>query len=678
MKIEVGESAGFCFGVKRAVDIVNKLIGSEAKVYTLGPIIHNDCVVNDLKDKGINVLESVDAIKERDIVVIRSHGVPISTKEEILKKGAVIIDATCPFVQKIHKIVQKNSGDDKIVLIAGDRDHPEVRGIKGHCSGECYVFQNEKELKDIIKKHPYLLKKNITVVAQTTFSVNELRNCVKNIKKVYTKAEIFDTICNETSRRQKEAEKLSKNSDLMIVIGGKNSSNTAKLRDICKKNCETYLIENSCDIPIMALKSARNIAITAGASTPVRIIKEVVKTMEEVINKSQLDQELDDEMDFNFEKMLEESLKNLSTGDRVNGIVISITPNEVYVDVGRKQAGFIPRCELSNDPNVDPLDIVKVGEELDLLIMRTDDQEGTIMLSKKRIEFVKGWDILSKAQDDEKELKGIVREVSKYGLIVRNNSIDIFIPNYQASLSRNTKLEELLGKEVTFKIIEVERKRRRAIGSIRAVLKKERDKLSQEFWEEAKEGKSYKGKVVAVTDYGVFVDIGGIDGMVHISELSWNRVTHPSDILKVEDEIEVSIKSLDKENNKISLTYKKEKDNPWGILKKDYPIGSIIDSEITGITEYGAFAKVIDALDGLIHISEMVDNKIENSEGKLSVGDKVKVKILDIDFDKRRIKLSMKYDSQEEVVGEAPNVQEKVKKPKGSKNSIDEESIEEK
>ena len=653
MKITVAKSAGFCFGVNRALKIVDELIGKKENIYTLGPIIHNDYVVNDLKSKGVQICNDIEKIKKGDTVVLRSHGVSLNEKELISQKGADIIDATCPFVQKIQQIVQTNSLDGKIVLIAGDPNHPEVKGIKGHCLNESYVFQNAKELEQIANIHKDLLKKDIIIVSQTTFSLPEWEKCLIVAKKLYTNAKIFDTICSATSKRQKEAEKLSKRSDLMIVIGGKNSSNTAKLKDICQKSCQTYLVENALELPFSALQSKKNIGVTAGASAPANIIEEVIESMTKVIEENQNKQE--QEMNFNFEEMLEESLKNLNNGDRVHGVVISINPSEVYVDVGRKQAGIIPRNELSSDPDVNPADVVKIGDELDLLIMRTNDQEGTITLSKKRIDIRKSWDAFEKAKENGDILKGIVKEVSQYGLIVNSNSVNIFIPRSQASASRYTKIENLLDQEVEFRIIEIDSRRHRVVGSIRSVLQERQDELSKKFWETAKVGDKLKGTVVSIKSYGAFIDLGGVDGLAHISELSWKKIHDPSEVLNIGDTVEVTIKSLDPENKKVGLTYRNPDENPWNIIAKKYNVGDIIEVQITGIVDYGVFAKVIEGVEGLIHISEISNKKIDTPKGIFSIGDKVKVKILMIDVENKKIKLSSKQAEKEEIINELSN-----------------------
>lgn len=623
--------------MNRAVTIVNNLLEEGKKVTTLGPIIHNPHMVAELAERGVEIADTPNDLSSMDrTLVIRSHGVPQSVIDEIEQKGISYENATCPFVSKIHQIVKDNSREGKVVLIAGDENHPEVQGIVGHCEGEHYIFKNYEDLGKLLKKLENIENVSICVVAQTTYDVKEWKNCLKLLKKVYTNAKIFDTICSATSIRQSEAEELASISDIMVVIGGRQSSNTAKLFSVCKSKCErTYLIESAAELDDIALIDADIIGITAGASTPARIIKEVFNTMTENIEKTENTAE-------NFAELLEESLKNFNTDEKVHGVVVGIAPNEVYVDVGRKQAGFIPLAELSNDPNAKAEDLVKIGDELDLLIMRTNDQEGTIMLSKKRLDAIKGWDEIIKANEEDTPVTGFVTDVVKGGVIAVANGVRVFIPASQATATRGEPLENLLKKEVSFKIIEVNKGRRRAVGSIRAILKEERQKLADKFWETAEIGKKYTGTVKSLTSYGAFVDIGGIDGMIHISELSWGRIKHPSEVVKVGDTVEVYIKDLDREKGKISLGYKNTEDNPWEILKRDYPEGTVTEATIVGMTDFGAFANILPGIDGLIHISQISTERIEKPQDVLKIGDKVTVKITKIDFDKKRISLSIR------------------------------------
>lgn len=640
MSIQVAKTAGFCFGVNRAVDIVNDLLEKGEKVCTLGPIIHNMEMVGELEKRGCNAVDRIEDCPKDATIVIRSHGVAKSVIDKVDELSLKCVDATCPFVKKIHKIVTEAGEKNIPVLIAGNKNHPEIQGIIGHCSSTCYTFNNDEELVDLIANIPIRNNDEIFVVAQTTFSKKEWKKCLKTVKKVYTNAKIFDTICKATSERQKEADLISGNSDLMIVIGDRHSSNTAKLYDICKSRCaNTCLIETAKELDKDLVSKSRSIGVTAGASTPARIIKEVLDTMSEEIKSSETVAETE-----SFEEMLEESLKNLNTNERVKGTVVSIAPNEVIVDVGRKQSGFIPADELSSDPSVKPEDVVKVGDELELLIMKTNDVEGTIMLSKRRVDAQKGWEELKALAESNEVLTGKVVNVVKGGVIVIYNDNRVFIPASQATASRDDSLEDLVGQEVQFKLIEASQRGRmkRIVGSIRAVLREQRAAQKATFWETCEVGKHYKGVVKSITSYGAFVDLGGVFGMIHISELSWTHIKNPSEVVNIGDEVDVYIKEINEETKKISLGYKDPDANPWEILRRDYPVDTVVDATIVGLTSFGAFANVIPGIDGLIHISQIANQRINKPEDVLSIGEKVKAKIIAIDFDKKRVSLSIR------------------------------------
>ena len=638
-KIIVAESAGFCFGVNRAINILYKWIDENKPACTLGPIIHNMQMVNELREKGVRTIDKISEAKENETIVIRSHGVPQSIVDEINERHLDYIDATCPFVSKIHKIVSETD-DDSIVIIAGDKNHPEVQGIMGHCKSKCYTFKNQEELQELFSIIPQKNYKTIKIVAQTTFDLKEWEKSLKSLKNVYTNTKIFDTICNATSIRQREAANISKSVDLMFVIGDKHSSNSFKLYSICSSNCEnTFFIETADELPLEMVKKADSIGVTAGASTPARIIKEVLDKMSEVNTSSVNENEL------SFEEMLEESLKSMNTNERVMGTVMSIAPNgDVSVDVGRKQAGFIPKDEISYDPTETAQDVLKVGDEIELLIMKTNDQEGTIMLSKKRVDAQKNWEELEALNGSDEIFTGKVIEAVNGGIIVMLKGNRIFIPASQATLSRDEDPSALVGKEVQYRLLEVSRKgrRKRAIGSIKSVLKEKRAEEKAKLLETLAVGNHYKGVVKSLTSYGAFVDIGGVYGMIHISELSWSRIKHPSEVVNVGDEVEVYIKDINEETKKISLGYKKEEDNPWFILKNEYPVGSVVKCKIVGLTTFGAFANIIPGIDGLIHISQIANKRIDKPQDVLSVGQEVEAKIIAIDFDKKRVSLSMR------------------------------------
>ena len=655
------ESAGFCFGVSRAVEMVNDLLSEGKRVCTLGPIIHNTEMVEELKAKGCRPIEKIDELADGEILVIRSHGVPRSVIDELEQRGVEYRDATCPFVKKIHRIVAETDSENDIMLIAGNRDHPEVQGIIGNCHCDYFTFNNESELDEIL---PNILQKNnkqVKMVAQTTFDTKELKKSVKKIKKLCTNAKIFDTICNATSVRQNEADFISAQSDFMVVIGDRHSSNTGKLFDICKRRCpNTVLIETAAELDM--------------DSTPARIIKEVLDTMSEEIKSGETTN-----LEESFEELLEESLKNLNTNERVMGTVISIAPNEVQVDVGRKQTGFIPVNELSNDPTVKPEDIVKVGDQIELLIMKTNDQEGTIMLSKRRVDAQKGWEELQEKVDNQEILSSKVTEAVKGGVIVIYNGVRVFIPASQATATRDENLEDLVGQDVDFRLIEVSQRGRykRAIGSIRSVLREQRAAQREEFWKNCEVGKRYTGVVKSLTSYGAFVDLGGVFGMIHISELSWTHIKHPSEVVNVGDTVEVYVKDINEETKKISLGFKNADDNPWEILKRDYPEGTVVKAKIVGLTTFGAFANIIPGIDGLIHISQIANKRIEKPADVLSVGEEVEAKITAIDFDKKRVSLSMRAllpEEEQAPAKEAPAAEEAAEEAAPAVKEVAEEA----
>lgn len=673
MEITVAKSAGFCFGVDRAVKKVYELLDKGKKVYTLGPIIHNPQLVTSLSKRGVIIASKPSDVDNDAVLVIRSHGVARKIMEEIQNLNLSCENATCPFVSKIHKIVTQESQKGSIILIAGDESHPEVEGIRGHCVTESFVFSNSKELEILLNSLPKLKKDNICVVCQTTFDISKWKECLKIVKLLCTKALIFDTICNATVERQVEAKKLAQKSDLMIIIGGKQSSNTQKLKSVCQEYCKTILIETAVELPVEEVQKANFIGITAGASTPASIIKEALEVMTDILE--QKDIKNNDQDDQNFEQMLEESLKNMNSDERVIGTVVGITPNEVHVDVGRKQAGFIPLVELTNDPSLKPKDIVKIGDQLDLLIMKTNDQEGTIMLSKKRIDSVKAWDDIIKASEEETVLEGKVLQIIKGGLIVLVNDMKIFVPASLATASRKEPIEDLLHKQVKLKVIEVNKNRRRAVGSIKAVLNDERKLLAEKFWQEVEIGKFYKGTVRSLTAYGAFVDLGGLDGMIHISDLSWARIKHPSDVVKVGDVVEVYIKDIDKEKGRVSLGFKRAEDNPWEILKKDYPIGTIVDATIVGFIDIGAFARILPGLDGLIHISQISEKRINKPQDVLEIGQEVKAMITDIDFDKKRVSLSIRKILEDSKKAESAEQAEENNSSDAQNKTVSEEKV---
>ena len=651
-KVKIAKSAGFCFGVDRAVKIVYDELKKQ-KVATYGPIIHNQDVVCDLAKKGVRIVNSISELNDDECVIIRSHGVGNDVYLQISEQNRKYVDATCPYVTRIHKIVREKSSEGYTILIAGDENHPEVEGIMGHCVSKAIVFEDDVALKKIFKKNSEILKKKVAIVAQTTYNIKIWDKCIKIANELFDCPQIYDTICNATSNRQTEAINLASNSDVMIIIGGKHSSNTVKLYDVCSQYCKCYHIENASELCGIDFSSTNSIGITAGASTPAYIIKEVQRQMSEILKNQ--------DEDFNFEEALELSFKKIYTGNRVKGYITAVNGSEAIVDVGTKHTGYVPLSELTDDPSLKPADVVKVGEEIDLIVVKINDQEGIVTLSKKRVDAMVGFESVLKAKESGDILEGVVLSVVKGGILVSSNGAKVFIPASQATMRRDDKLEELLKKTVKFKILEVNEQRGRAVGSIKAVTKEQKDVAEKKFWDAVNVGDTFKGEVKSITNYGVFVDLGGIDGMVHISELSWNRIKHPSEVVKVGDILEVYIKELDNEKNRISLGYKKTAENPWEVFKKDYEVGSVVKATIVSITPFGAFAQIIPGIDGLIHISQIANQRVNNVKDVLTVGQVVDAKITEIDLDKKRISISIRaLIEEQEAQQEATNIADAV------------------
>lgn len=665
MQIKLAKTAGFCFGVDRAVKLLYDKVAQGQKVCTLGPIIHNSQLVADLAQRGVQIIDSTAQCPLDYQIVVRTHGVEKEVIDEMEQMGLPYTDATCPFVLKIHRIVKEQS-PDTTVLIAGDETHPEVRGIRSYCKGKSFVFKNAEELQKCIECESLSQAEHLICVSQTTFSLKEWKKCEKIIKKVCTNCKIYSTICNATSDRQEEAAALSRECDAMLVLGGRHSSNTCKLRDVCAANAPTFLIETADELAGIDFSGYQVVGVTAGASTPSAIIKEVLKTMSEEIKEKEVEttsavtEEVVETADANqavpaavnasadgeassFAELLEESFSENDNSKVVKGTVVNITPTEVYVDVtGRKQTGVIALADLSAEPVDKAEDVVKIGDELDLVIMKTSDEEGVLKLSKKLVDAFKGWDEIVAAHENDEILEGNVIAVVKGGVLVSAKGTRVFIPASLTGVPRNQELDILKGTTVRFKIIDINTARRRAVGSIKVVAAAEKKAQQDALWATLTEGMKLEGTVKSLTNYGAFVDIGGMDGMIHISELSWSRIKHPSEVVKVGDVVEVTIKKLDDENRKISLGFKKIEDNPWEILKRDYPVGTVVDAKIVGLASFGAFANVIPGIDGLIHISQISWERVKTPADVLSVGDVVKCEITEIDFDKKRVSLSMK------------------------------------
>jgi len=650
MKIIVAESAGFCYGVNRAVSMCKKAAQEHTSCVTLGPIIHNEYVIRDLENDGVRVVSGISKIKSDDTVIIRSHGAGREEQEALFALNVNVIDATCPDVRKIHDIVSSESKENRMIVIIGQKHHPEIEAISSRCEKHI-IFETPEELRKwlSIKENAQL---PLSFVYQTTNTRNVLISCTKIIKKECTNQRIFDTICNATYKRQQETEEIAKLADIIIVVGDNNSSNSLKLAEISKQHCkEVLFVQSAEEIIPRNFRKAGVIGITAGASTPAFIIKEVTRKMEEVVNEEMIPEENDETVDVineqsdeseSFEELLNKSIKTLRTGEKTTGIVTSITATEVSVDLGIKQSGYIPIAEFLDDDTTDINDVIKVGDTIEAFVMRVNDVEGMVMLSKRRLDAIKNWDIVEAAKDNKTIVEGVVTEENKGGIVVNVKGVKVFVPASQTGLPKTSPMSELLKKPVKLRITELNQSRRRVVGSIRMVQSDERREKSDLVWNDIEIGKKYEGIVKSMTTYGVFVDIGGVDGMIHISELSWTRIKQPSEIMSVGDEVSVYVLSFDKESRKISLGYKKSEDNPWTRFTSTYAIGDVVNVKIVKMMPFGAFAEICPGVDGLIHISQITDHRIGLPSEVLSDGQMVDVKITEIDNERKKVSLSIR------------------------------------
>ena len=658
-KLIVAKSAGFCFGVSRSVKMAEELLRSGEKCSSLGELIHNSDVVNELASRGLRLIESPSEAHAGEKVLIRAHGIARSVQQELERSGAEIVDATCPKVKHIHNIVSEATAEGRFVIIIGMRRHPEVEGICGWC-GEHMVFETAAELETWLNQNPDFWDKPLSVVVQTTQTHGNFTECCNILKKRCTNLKISDTICTATSARQQEAEKLASECDAMVVIGGKHSANSLHLAQICSEHCGWVQFIEKCDeLDMDKVTDADTIGLTAGASTPAWIIKEVRNKMSDEIKV----EESAVEVEKSFDEMLEETLKTIYNGDKVTGHVVAITGTEISVDLGTKYSGFIPTSEFTDD-GVKVEDVVKVGDTIEAVVVRVNDVEGTVMLSKKRLDAAKSWNDIEEAAESGAVLEGVVSGENKGGVVVNVKGISVFVPASQTDLPRDAELSQLIKKTVRLKITEVNKARKRVVGSIRRVAQAERRERIESIWNEIEVGKKYHGVVKSLTSYGAFVDIGGIDGMVHVSELSWSRIKQPSDVLSVGDEVDVYVISFDKEKRKISLGYKDPNGNPWTVFTNTYGVGSVAKVTIVKLMPFGAFAEVLPGVDGLIHISQIANRRIGKPEDVLSVGDVVDAKITAIDDEKHKISLSIRALS-EPAPAAVEEEEEEVEEPAG-------------
>ena len=635
-KLMVAKSAGFCFGVSRSVKMAEEMLAAEQNCYSLGELIHNDDVVQHLRSEGLTVVDGPEQIPQGASVIIRSHGVSRAEFEAVQHTGATVYDATCPKVKRIHEIVAEASVEGRQPVIIGAAGHPEVRAICGWCVSPV-VVNDAAELAARIADGTIDCAKPLTVVIQTTQTQEKLLECQKIIKKQCTNAKLFDTICGATFTRQTEAAQMASACDAMVVVGGSHSANSRHLYEICRSACaNVQFIENAAQLDKSAFVHVDTVGLTAGASVPAWIIKEVKQKMSDEI----LTQENPTETE-NFDEMLEASLKPIYNGEKVTGTVVAISGTEISVDIGTKYSGFIPTSEFTDD-GIKVEDVLHVGDTIEASVVRVNDVEGYATLSKKRLDAVKNWAAIEEAQESGEIVEGKVTEDNKGGIVVSVKGIRVFVPASQSGQPRGADLSEMIGQTVSLRITEVNRARRRVVGSIKAVTYEARQAAQAEIWNNIEVGKHYTGTVKSMTSYGVFVDIGGVDGMVHISELSWSRIKNPAEVVSVGDTLDVYVISFDPEKHKISLGVKDRSMNPWDKFMATYHVGDVANVRIVKLMTFGAFAEVVPGVDGLIHISQIADRRIEKPGDVLTEGEMVDAKITAIDEEKQKISLSIR------------------------------------
>ena len=681
MRVILAESAGFCYGVRRAVELAERTAKERGGCYLLGDLIHNTHVIRELEALGARKVSNPEELSAGDVVVIRSHGELKSVLDDLEARGVERLNATCPNVSRIQKLVAEAEREGRQPVIIGEPNHPEVMGIASWC-GRPLIFDGPGAVRDWMENTPNFREIPLTVVAQTTCIREIFENSWKILKKECTDAKKYDTICNATQRRQTEAMEIAARVGVMAVVGDRKSANTRHLAEICRKFCPRVLhIETAAELSAADFAGCDVAGLTAGASTPAGIIKEVLAAMSEEFTNEAMTGSPEPVMEEptptvdevateaaapveeaateaaapakeepanEFEEMLnKQSFRTLNTGEKVTGIVRAITSKEVEVDVGAKQTAYIKFSELSDDPNAAPEDIVHVGDEIEAYIVRVNDVEGFAELSKRRLDAQRKWEEVEKAVEDKTIHEGVVTEENKGGIVVSVDGIRVFVPASQSGKPRGADLSAMRGQTVRLRITEFNRARRRVVGSIRAVQDEERRAAQDKVWASIEVGKRYTGVVKSMTSYGVFVDIGGVDGMVHISELSWSRIKDPREVCKVGDTLEVYVISFDADRRKISLGVKDHNRDPWQDFMNTYAVGDVAQVRIVKLMPFGAFAEVVPGVDGLIHISQIADHRVEKPEDELSEGQTVNAKITNIDEERQKISLSIRQAPQQ-------------------------------
>lgn len=640
MEIIRAEHSGFCFGVQKAIDKTFERI-DEAKrdyrtTYTCGNLIHNKAVINKVASKGVCMISSLDEATSGDVVIVRSHGEPKEFYDKAENYGIELVDTTCVFVKKIHELVYKAYLDCRPVIIVGSADHQEVKATNGWCNYTAIILGNAQEARDYAKN--CCVNQIPLVVCQTTIRRELLDSIIEVFDEAAIPYEIKNTICNATRDRQESCAELAAKVDCMVVIGDPSSSNSKKLYEIANNNCKNAMfIQDISDLELKELHNYNRIGVTAGASTPEWIIKEVIASMSENVTAN-----VDHNPMLDFMDDIENSLRLPRPGEIVDGTVHQVMDNEVIVNIGCKKDGILQKSEVTLEPGQTLVDLFKEGDEIQAKVMKSDDGEGGILLSKKRLEMNENFKELAAAQANKEIISvKLVKSVNS-GVIAAYKEISGFIPLSQLSDRYVENADEFLGQTVDVEVIKVDNKRNRAVFSRKAVLVDEKRKQIAEIWANLNVGDIVEGKVMRFTDYGAFVDIGGVDGLLHISEISWGKLKHPKEVLNIGDIINVKILALNEEKGKISLGLKQTQPEPWSLVGSKYEVGQVIEGKVVQIKDYGAFVELEAGLDGLVHISEIANRRVENVSDELELGKLITAKIMEIDVDRKRISLSIK------------------------------------
>lgn len=634
MEIILAKNSGFCFGVKQAIKSAEEQaeINKGKTIYTCGPLIHNAMVTSKLEEKGIKIIDSLLEAKDGDIVIVRSHGEPKAFYQLAEEKKVNLVDATCPFVAKIHDLAHEAYEAGHKIVIIGDKEHPEVIGINGWCENSATIVNSEEEAKNVN------IEESVFIVCQTTIKQELVDKILPIFDEKGIKYEIKNTICNATTDRQKSCKKVASECEAMVIVGDKKSSNTRKLKEIAEGNCKnTFFVENIEDLPLKTLKKYNKIGVAAGASTPEFAIKEVIATMSEIITDNNEMLTMADFMDD-----IDKSLRLPRVGEIVNGTVHQVTEKEIIVNMGCKKDGIIPKEEVTLEGEQKLSDLFKEGDEIQAKVIKTDDGEGGILLSKKKLEINAHWKEIEDAMENKTVITvKVVRPVNG-GVIASFKEVSGFIPLSQLSDKFVENADEFIGQELDVRVTRVDQRRGRCVFSHKVILAEERAKQLEAIWESIHVDDIVEGTVMRFTDYGAFVDLGGIDGLLHISEISWGKLKNPSEVLEIGQKVQVKILSMNQEKGKISLGLKQTRPEPWSVINENYAVGQVVSGKVVQIKEYGAFVELEPGLDGLVHISEVAHKRLNSIAEELELGQTVEAKILEIDEERKRISLSIK------------------------------------